>query len=975
MMTAMMGTVRSIRMSQAAEMLLYAEINVLCIVMMTIILVSAIRFTFDSSVKKRLFVGSVICGILANLFDLFWNFILKSEGETLFTAAWVVNIFYFSAFAVAGWFWFLYSEALEHGGTLKKSVVVISTFPMSVLVFFLILTRFNGCLFYIDDNGVYHRGALFALQYVLSYGYVILTSLRCFIAFIRNGRFRHDELLITMSIAAPPVVFGVVQLMFQALPIISVGSMISYLLVFVNTLQLIVSVDPLTGISNRRDFLRRLDALTGNLKKNKKLYLLFMDVDSFKKINDFFGHENGDRVLKAVAYSLSLLCENTDGICGRYGGDEFICAQILDKKEDIMPIVRTLHSFVEERCAKETIRCEVGVSIGVTAYRRGADTLESLIMRADQAMYENKQARRAARNAPNPGNTKEGLHSVTDWITRSEILNHLLLEHFDGALLIDAGSGLLMKINEQICGKFEPLITFGDVSYDTQMENVIGKLSRPQDTESLKKALRFSVIKEHLDKKGKYTVDFHVRCRENSDARSVYKKITYEYFDAKKALILLVSEDISSLVQSEKDLLTGSYNFNGFHNRVREWIAAHPDRKYRMQRYNIDRFRDINGIYGHDAGNKLLCDIARYMKRYDSEDSFSAHLNGDHFVRFCSDDSTSVQKCYDDFVEYFSNYELHVPLNLHIGVYDLCESDCDTVTMSYKALLAMQSIKGDMSRHICYYEKGMMNTEQNQRELLGDVERAIENDEFEVWFQPQVNYDDRSVIGAEALVRWRHPKHGLLMPASFIPLLEKSNYIGAVDACIVRKACRFMRRLMDEMPEKKIQVSVNLSRLNIVNRDFIRDLEEAVASCRVPIGNLHLEVTESAYATNDTYLRANVDELKKRGFYIEMDDFGAGYSTLNTLKNIHVDKLKLDMKFLSDEKTNKRGKIILSAVVKMTHALGMHVIAEGVESKEQADMLLSFGCRQMQGYYFGRPMVETEYERLLRGEFVLPALA
>ena len=475
----------------------------------------------------------------------------------------------------------------------------------------------------------------------------------------------------------------------------------------------------------------------------------------------------------------------------------------------------------------------------------------------------------------------------------------------------------------------------------------------------------------HLSEKNLYSVEFRI---EKQDGTHYFQRLTYRYFDEKKALILMLCEDISTLVQNERDILTGGYNFNGFHKRVREWIREHPGRKYRMQRYDIDRFRDINGIYGHEAGNRFLQDVAKYMKRYDTEDSFSAHLNGDHFVRFCSEESVSVRQCYDDFVSYFSEYRFHMPINLHIGVYDLCEPDCDTVTMSYKALLAMQTIKGDMNRHIAYYEKGMLKAEQRQRELLGDVERAIREGEFEVWFQPQVNYANGSVFGAEALVRWRHPERGLLPPDTFIPLLEKSNYVSAIDAYVVEHTCRFMRRMSLLFPDMKIQVSVNLSRLDVGNETFTAALSRAVEENGIPAEDLHLEITESAYAENDTAFLRGVDDLRAQGFFIEMDDFGAGYSSLNALKDLRIDKLKLDMKFVGDDETSERGKIILSSIVAMTQKLGIRVIAEGVETKEQADMLRSFGCHQMQGYYFSRPIPEAEYEALLKCKKALPCL-
>lgn len=939
---------------------------------MAAIFIGACQVGFDASAKKVTFLFAVAMLAAANFFDLFWNLGYTGALPMAPEVRWVIDFSYFFSFASASLAWYWYSE-ISHGGLPQRRWVLLSALPFCVMIGLLIASYFNGWLFYFDADGTFHRGPLFYAQHILSYGIVVFGSFRELFR-LRDGEGRHRDRLLGLLIAFLPCIFVLLQVIFQELPILSVGASVSFLLIFTNSLQSMVSIDPLTGICNRREFFRRAEAALGtpNMRNGRKLYFLFMDIDAFKQINDVFGHDCGDRVLRAVAAALRAVCERTGGICGRYGGDEFAIVQTLYPTEDISVFLRMMNDFVDKRCATEKFRCHVGLSVGVAQYHPGEQSLEDLIAVADANMYEIKEKRRLASGDRRTIETTgaEG-KNLSGWIAQNELLNRLLLEHFDGALLVDSESGILTKINDEIVGKLGRYIRFDNTPYDTQFYLLSQKVKTEPEPEVLCHATTLENVVNHLSEKNLYSVEFRI---EKQDGTHYFQRLTYRYFDEKKALILMLCEDISTLVQNERDILTGGYNFNGFHKRVREWIREHPGKKYRMQRYDIDRFRDINGIYGHEAGNRFLQDVAKYMKRYDTEDSFSAHLNGDHFVRFCSEESVSVRQCYDDFVSYFSEYRFHVPINLHIGVYDLCEPDCDTVTMSYKALLAMQTIKGDMNRHIAYYEKGMLKAEQRQRELLGDVERAIREGEFEVWFQPQVNYANGSVFGAEALVRWRHPERGLLPPDTFIPLLEKSNYVSTIDAYVVEHTCRFMRRMSLLFPDMKIQVSVNLSRLDIGNDTFTAALSRAVEENGISAEDLHLEITESAYAENDTSFLRGVDALRAQGYFIEMDDFGAGYSSLNALKDLRIDKLKLDMKFVGDDETSERGKIILSSIVAMTQKLGIRVIAEGVETKEQADMLRSFGCHQMQGYYFSRPMPETEYEALLKSKKPLPCL-
>ena len=549
-----------------------------------------------------------------------------------------------------------------------------------------------------------------------------------------------------------------------------------------------------------------------------------------------------------------------------------------------------------------------------------------------------------------------------DVTSENRLIKKLLAEHFDGVVIIDAKSGIVAETQEYLTGNLKKYVAF-NMSYEEQMEKIVDEKIYELNQESLKNLLSLSVIKERLSEGETYNVDFHTMSDANHNCR--YKRISFEYLDDGKNYVLLVCEDVSGIISNERDPLTGLYNSTGFHNHVREWIAANPGKKYRIQRYDVDRFKDINGVYGYAAGNRLLRNFGYQMNRFNSKDSFAAHLNADHFVRFCSEDAMTVEECYNNFVSSFAGYELTIPISIHMGVYDLCESECDSFNMSYKALLALQSVKGNLSKPIAYYEKGMMDEEIEHQRILSELDRAVANGEFEIWFQPQMDYEKKNLSGAEALVRWRHPEKGLIPPGDFIPLLERSDCISKVDIYVIEKTCEFMQRQMKKRPEKPVFVSVNLSRNDLYHKDFINRLEDIVKKYDSPSEYLRLEIIESAYMDNPELLTDAVKRLKGSGFTIEMDDFGSGYSSLNILKDIDIDILKLDMKFLSESKNEKRSEIIIASVINMASALGLPVIAEGVETMKQADMLRGFGCKFMQGFYFSKPVPECEYEEML----------
>ena len=215
-------------------------------------------------------------------------------------------------------------------------------------------------------------------------------------------------------------------------------------------------------------------------------------------------------------------------------------------------------------------------------------------------------------------------------------------------------------------------------------------------------------------------------------------------------------------------------------------------------------------------------------------------------------------------------------------------------------------------------------------------------------------------------MRWRHPVRGLLAPGAFVPLLEQSGTIQRLDWYVLEQCCRYVRRWKQDMPERSIVVSVNLSREYLNKTDLCSDIDAMLAKYGIPRNALHLEVTESAYVEDTQRVMRAVEELRGRGFIVEMDDFGSGYSSLNALKDIDIDKLKLDMRFLSDGNSEK-GRIIIQFIIGMAQALHLPIIAEGVETPEQAEMLQNFGCQEMQGYYFSKPVSADVYEQMLQG--------
>ena len=276
----------------------------------------------------------------------------------------------------------------------------------------------------------------------------------------------------------------------------------------------------------------------------------------------------------------------------------------------------------------------------------------------------------------------------------------------------------------------------------------------------------------------------------------------------------------------------------------------------------------------------------------------------------------------------------------------------------------MDTVKDSYVKPFAFYNDAMRKTIVMEQMLMSDCETAIRENQFEVYYQPVCNALDGTIISAEGLVRWKHPERGMISPGVFIPLFERNGFISILDRYVWDKVCRMLRRRIDEGKDV-VPISINVSRIDFYNQQLCEDIVKTVQKYELDPGILRLEVTESAYSDNPQCVMEIVKQLQENGFTIMMDDFGSGYSSLNTLKDLPVDILKIDMKFMNDLDKGGKSAIILESIVRMAKWMSLRAVAEGVETEEELNFLKSVECNYIQGYYFYKPMPEAEFEELL----------
>ncbi|MBQ9327802.1 MAG: GGDEF and EAL domain-containing protein [Solobacterium sp.] len=411
----------------------------------------------------------------------------------------------------------------------------------------------------------------------------------------------------------------------------------------------------------------------------------------------------------------------------------------------------------------------------------------------------------------------------------------------------------------------------------------------------------------------------------------------------------------------ETDSLTGLFNMSFFFQRVTQILSSPEGRRSNLSfiHFDIPNFKLFNERNGFRIGDELLCDTARII-RETFADGTVARFSDDHFV-VCTPGSQEeviarVERVYKSIL---TMDDPNKRVRIKAGIYYLSDRISEVGLACDHARLACNSIKHRHDRNYCIYDEMLREKLRKQQYVVDHIDEAIEQEYLKVFYQPVVRVNTKEICGYEALVRWVDPSYGLLSPGDFIETLEQFHLIHTVDAYVVRQVCDDLKRL-EEAGEPVVPVSVNLSRLDFELCDVYTLIEETVSSHGVSRTLLDLEITESALNHNDGMIKKECERLRKAGYRIWLDDFGSGYSSLNTLTEYTFDVLKLDLVFLRSFGKNTKTEILLDYIVKGAIGMGLEPLCEGVETEEQFEFLKQIGCVRAQGYWFGKPMPMEE---------------
>ena len=417
------------------------------------------------------------------------------------------------------------------------------------------------------------------------------------------------------------------------------------------------------------------------------------------------------------------------------------------------------------------------------------------------------------------------------------------------------------------------------------------------------------------------------------------------------------------------DPLTECSNLNKLKMDLPKMLAENKDSAFAMVLLDIDKFKVINELYGFRQGDMVLIHISNVLKEHLGPNEPFARLSGDKFIFIIEyknkeEIENRIQNICKEIKNCYASTDLNYEIIVNCGVF-MVERGLPFYLMLDRAHLACSEAKKDKSVSFAFYRDYSRKQILTEKSIENSMREALQNNQFKIYFQPKVNLKTLKMDGAEVLVRWLHPAKGLIAPDLFIPIFERNGFILDLDMFMLKNSAQMLRSCLDEGLEP-VRLAVNFSRLHINNPKFCEEFKQTADFYQIPPHLLEAEITETTLLDNLDKMKEVIETFHQNGYLISIDDFGAGYSSLNVLKSLHFDTLKLDKEFLKTDGEEKRAEDIISGAVKMIKSLDVTIVAEGVETVKQAEFLRDIGCDRGQGFLFSKPIPLEEFKDMLK---------
>ena len=720
-------------------------------------------------------------------------------------------------------------------------------------------------------------------------------------------------------------------------------------------LKEISRTDGLTGIRNRIALRDDYDSYKGH-----EVTVMLLDLDNFKTINDTNGHEEGDRILSETGKLIGEAFGKDH--CYRFGGDEFLVilpdcseAEFLKKLDWVMANRPILQDHGQSTPA--------GYSVGyVHAVLDDRRNLRDLFAEADQKMYQIKRDKVRAETIAGARNRSRREDSVIRPAEYTTEEMRALLAQADGmydlARAVDPIECRILEFgSDGTISRKEKC--YGIWNADQKCINCSSALAcrtgcRQEKAESFNNQLyhiQSNPVRLKLPDGGAYdaVVELVSIEQSNRDAHAANDRAAEN------------KNQRAAQYRARHDTLTKALNANTFSEMARELLVRKPELPWVMITSNIMDFRLVNTLFGTQRGNEAIVRNAAALQQIAITcNGLCGRLGGDQFALLLPKGTYREEMLTEAAAALRDEFSSGVyTFCIHFGVYDVEDPSIPISVMCDRANMALRTIRDDHRETIATFKPEMMKKSLFAQEVISSFEKALAADQFRMYLQP-LAAEDGTIIGAEALARWQRPDGTVVTPSDFIETLEHAGMIHRLDVFIWEKAVRQLAAWRGT-EHGHLSISVNMSAKDFYSIDPYLVLTELADRYQVPCSHLRIEITETALLEDPANVNEVISRLRQRGFLVEIDDFGKGWSSLGLLKDIQADVLKIDMSLMQEIEHKPRSRIILESIIDMAGSLGMDVICEGVETEEQLNLVKAMGCKHFQGYYFSSPVPPEQF--------------
>ena len=778
--------------------------------------------------------------------------------------------------------------------------------------------------------------------------------------------------------------------------------------------------DSLTGLLKLGTAKEKINTILEDFETSSMHGVLVLEIDNFSNLHSEFGHTFADALLLDISARLSKKFSG-DNLLARIGQERFLLfLHNVSDPAQAEASARNINDMFSEMHLGAEIDLKITASIGLSLFPNNGNEFDELLNAAEMALYISKKSGKDKYTVydselitpailkdyrtASKQNKNIIADTESDSVIDSDIIYkvvEILFTAKDLDLSFNLAFSLIANyygINQLGIAEYHPSEQIITTPY-CWSDEIFQRFNSNMTAFSYKEGETFAFFKNqpgdvfytnHIQEmdipKSSFTdmtvcaeVNSIFQCgiRDNGELKAymfAYLTSSEQWENNEiSSLILLTKiiggyllklrsqEGINRLVNT--DALTGSYNITYFNTIATKILMNNPTQKYAVVYMDIDKFKLINDKYGYSIGDYILIEFAKVLLNFIEADEAYARGEADKFVvllkiRDEEDLDRRIKELFDRLSKIRKTELNSFRMSIIAGAYIIDDMENMSVIVD-RANIARKNITDRHHSKYQLFNESMKSSLVKQKEIESMMEDALKNGEFVVYYQPKFNLYSNRVCGSEALVRWFHDGQ-LISPGHFIPVFEDNGFITEVDFYVYEQVCKKLRELIDE-GHKVYPVSVNFSRTHLKNNNIIKRLDEVIQKYDIEPRLIHIEITESAVAVGDSFAPTILNEIHKLGFKLSMDDFGSGLSSLNSLRRLPFDILKLDKDFFQQDVITQRERIVISNIINLARELDMEIVAEGIETEEQAQFLRNVDCPVVQGFLFSRPLPCDEF--------------